>query len=146
MSRLNSLLSFIALKLSGVRRYSHDDVWCMDRGLGFFAGLNVLPKAAWLTSYSHRVTREMNLQLRAEVCMGSGKVRDSYQIRRIWTLRLCPTGARVLNISKIIGQVLAIKLCRVSWRYWLKIPIPGSLPTVIPISGTSTKIRWYWSL
>ncbi len=35
----------------------------MDRGLGLFAGLNVLPKAAWLTSYSHRVTREMNLQL-----------------------------------------------------------------------------------
>ncbi len=63
ISRLNSLLSFIALKLSDVRRYSHDDVWCMDRGLGFFAGLNVLPKAAWLTSYSHRVTREMNLQL-----------------------------------------------------------------------------------
>ncbi len=63
ISRLNSLLSFIALKLSDVRRYSHDDVWCMDRGLGLFAGLNVLPKAAWLTSYSHRVTREMNLQL-----------------------------------------------------------------------------------
>ena len=63
ISRLNSLLSFIALKLSDVRRYSHDDIWCMDRGLGFFAGLNVLPKAAWLTSYSHRVTREMNLQL-----------------------------------------------------------------------------------
>ena len=63
LSRLSSLLSFIALKLSDVRRYSHDDVWCMDRGLGLFAGLNVLPKAAWLTSYSHRVTREMNLEL-----------------------------------------------------------------------------------
>jgi hypothetical protein len=32
----------------------------MDRGLGLFAGLNVLPKAAWFTSYSHRVTGEMN--------------------------------------------------------------------------------------
>jgi hypothetical protein len=32
----------------------------MDRGLGLFAGLNVLPKTAWFTSYSHRVTSEMN--------------------------------------------------------------------------------------
>ena len=58
---LSSILSFIALKLSNVRRYSADDVWCMDRGLGLFAGLNVLPKAAWFTSYSHRITRTTNL-------------------------------------------------------------------------------------
>jgi len=32
----------------------------MDRGMGLFAGLNVLPKAAWYTSYSDRVTSEMN--------------------------------------------------------------------------------------
>jgi hypothetical protein len=50
----------VALKLSNVRRYSADDAWCMDRGLGLFAGLNVLPKAAWCTSYSHRATRKMN--------------------------------------------------------------------------------------
>jgi hypothetical protein len=60
INRRCSLLSFVALKLSKVRRYSADDIWCMDRGLGFFAGLNVLPKAAWFTSYSHRVTRGMN--------------------------------------------------------------------------------------
>lgn len=58
---LNSILSFLALKLSNIRRYTTDDLWCMDRGLGLFAGLSVLPKAAWFTSYSHRVTREMNL-------------------------------------------------------------------------------------
>ena len=56
-------MSFMALKLSNVKRYSRDDVWCMDRGLGLFAGLNVLPKAAWMSSYSHRVTRRMNLPL-----------------------------------------------------------------------------------
>lgn len=60
INRLSSILSFVALKLSNVRRYSADDVWCMDRGLGLFAVLNVLPKGAWLTSYSHRVTRAMN--------------------------------------------------------------------------------------
>lgn len=62
IDKLNSILSFIALKASNIRRYSSDDRWCMDRGLGLFAGLNVLPKAAWYTSYSHRVTPEMNLQ------------------------------------------------------------------------------------
>jgi DNA-binding transcriptional MerR regulator len=60
---LNSVLSFIALKLVNVRRYTADDLWCMNRGLGLFAGLNVLPKAGWFTSYSHRVTRAMNMRL-----------------------------------------------------------------------------------
>jgi hypothetical protein len=61
LPKLNAILSFLALKLSNVRRYTADDLWCMDRGLGLFAGLNVLPKAAWFTSYSHRVTRKANL-------------------------------------------------------------------------------------
>lgn len=62
IGKLSSLLSFLALKLSNVRRYSADDLWCMDRGLGLFAGLNVLPKSAWFSSYSSRITREMNRQ------------------------------------------------------------------------------------
>ena len=32
----------------------------MDRGLGLFAGLNVIPKSAWCSSYSSRVTRKAN--------------------------------------------------------------------------------------
>jgi len=60
ISRIQSILSFVALKASNIRRYSSDDRWCMDRGAGLFAGLNVLPKAAWYTSYSHRVTSDMN--------------------------------------------------------------------------------------
>lgn len=59
--KLNSIMAFLALKLSNFSRYSHDDAWCMDRGLGLFAGLNVLPKTAWFSSYSYRVTRDMNL-------------------------------------------------------------------------------------
>ena len=61
LSRIESILSFIALKLSDIRRYSADDVWCMDRGSGLFAGLNVLPKATWFSSYSDRVTSQMNI-------------------------------------------------------------------------------------
>ncbi|MGH2643481.1 MAG: transposase [Chitinophagaceae bacterium] len=60
ISKLNSILSFIALKASDISRYTTDDLWCMDRGAGLFAALNVLPKAAWFTSYSHRVTSKMN--------------------------------------------------------------------------------------
>jgi transposase len=60
LSRIQSVLSFLALKLSGYERYSQDDLWAMDRSLGLFADLNVLPKAATLSSYSYRVEREMN--------------------------------------------------------------------------------------
>jgi hypothetical protein len=56
-----SILSFLALKLSNRRRYSSDDTWCMDRGMGLFAGLNVLPKTAWYTSCSDHVTSKMNI-------------------------------------------------------------------------------------
>jgi len=61
ISRISSILSFVALKLSCVKRYSADDTWCMDRGMGLFAGLNVLPKTAWFSSYSSSVTRDMNV-------------------------------------------------------------------------------------
>ena len=61
LPRLQSVLSFLALKLSSFRRYGSDDMWCMDRGTGLFAGLNVLPKTTWFSSYSHRVTKNMNV-------------------------------------------------------------------------------------
>ena len=61
VSRLSSIMSFLALKLTNVERYSMDDAWCMDRGAGLFAGLNVLPKTAWFSSYSSGITRDMNL-------------------------------------------------------------------------------------
>ena len=60
---LQSVLAFVALKLSDVRRYSADDLWCMDRGPGLFAGLNVLPKTASLSSYADRTTRTMHQRL-----------------------------------------------------------------------------------
>ena len=67
ISRLSSILCFLALKLSNIKRYSHDDLWCMDRGMGLFAGLNVLPKTAWFSSYSSRVESSMNLSFLKEL-------------------------------------------------------------------------------
>jgi hypothetical protein len=63
LSELNSLLSLLALKLMGIKRWSHDTAWHLDRSPGLFAGLNVLPKAATLASYSYRVSRAMNRTL-----------------------------------------------------------------------------------
>ena len=60
---LQSVLAFVALKLSDFRRYSADDLWCMDRGLGLFAGLNVLPKTASLSAYSDRTIHPMHQSL-----------------------------------------------------------------------------------
>jgi len=60
IDKLSSILCFVALKLSNIRRYSADDIWCMDRGGGLFAGLNVLPKDGWYSTYSNRVIKEMN--------------------------------------------------------------------------------------
>jgi len=83
INRLSSILCFVALKLSNVRRYSANDIWCMDRGLGLFAGLNVLPKTGWYTSYSHRVTRAMNrgfLKGLHQILLGKGLLSDSSNI------------------------------------------------------------------
>ena len=61
IGRLSSILAFLALKLSNVQRYGQDDGWCMDRGLGMFAGLNVLPKTTWYSTYSSAVKRDDNV-------------------------------------------------------------------------------------
>jgi len=61
INRISSILCFLALKLSSIKRYSHDDLWCMDRGMGLFAGLTVLPKTAWFSSYSSSIDTQMNI-------------------------------------------------------------------------------------
>jgi hypothetical protein len=49
---LSYLLSFLALKLLGTERYAHVGEHAFDRGLGLFAGLNVLPKCTAMSTYS----------------------------------------------------------------------------------------------
>lgn len=67
IDKFASILSFLALKLSNIKRYSADDLWCMDRGTGLFATLNVLPKTSWYSSYSSRITRKMNVAFLKEL-------------------------------------------------------------------------------
>ncbi len=56
--KVSCVLSFLALKLSELNRLSGEELYSMDRGLGLFAGLPVLPEAGWFTSYGERVLEE----------------------------------------------------------------------------------------
>jgi transposase len=57
LSATHSVLSLLALKLSGRRRRSHVKNIMHDPALGIFAALNVLPKTWHLTTYSYRTKR-----------------------------------------------------------------------------------------
>ena len=67
INAVSSVMSFLALKLLGRERLSHDETWNLDRALGLFAGLNVLPKSSTLSSYSYRVYRSHNQRLLSEL-------------------------------------------------------------------------------
>lgn len=51
----HAVRSLLALKLFGRARHSHVMSDVMDPGLGLFAGLNVIPKRAFLSEYSCRI-------------------------------------------------------------------------------------------
>jgi transposase/IS4 transposase len=61
LSAIHSVLSLLALKLSGRWRRSHVRGVVHDPALGLFAGLNVLPKTWHLTTYSYRTRRSHQL-------------------------------------------------------------------------------------
>ena len=55
---LSSILSLLALKLTGTRRVSHVEDLAADPGAALFAGLTSLPKATALTTYSYRLVHD----------------------------------------------------------------------------------------
>ncbi|MGH9225897.1 MAG: helix-turn-helix domain-containing protein, partial [Acidimicrobiales bacterium] len=68
---LCSALSLLALKLIGQRRASHVDDVASDAGLATFAGLESLPKATALGTYSYRLSRARNQSLLAALAAGA---------------------------------------------------------------------------
>jgi len=58
LSSLNSMYSIMVLKLIGQERLSQIDGYNFDRGFGFFAGLNVLPKPTTISTYSYNVDKK----------------------------------------------------------------------------------------
>src|SRR6266705_4327832 len=59
-----AMRSLLALKLFGNARHSHVMSSVFDEGLALFAGLNVMPKRAFLTEYSCRIDPECSPVLR----------------------------------------------------------------------------------
>lgn len=53
---VSSVLSLLALKLTGTRRVSHVEELATDPGAALFAGLTSLPKATALSTYSYRLS------------------------------------------------------------------------------------------
>ncbi|MGH9040424.1 MAG: hypothetical protein ACRDZ3_09345 [Acidimicrobiia bacterium] len=74
---LASVLSLLALKAIGRRRVSHVDDVAVDAGLATFAGLESLPKATALGTYSYRLSRAHDQTLLAAV---AGAARRSGQV------------------------------------------------------------------
>ncbi len=62
LGAIRSVLALLALKLSGRRRRSQVRSVVHDPALGYFAGLNVLPKTWHLTTYSYRTSRSQQLR------------------------------------------------------------------------------------
>jgi transposase len=70
---ISSVLSLLALKATGRRRVSHVDDVATDPALATFAGLESLPKATALGTYSYRLTRRHDQALLA--ALGPAMVR-----------------------------------------------------------------------
>ena len=68
LSDVQCVLSFLALKIAGCKRWSHDTMCNMDRSVGLFAVLNVLPKSTTLSTDSYRVTRSANRDFLLKMC------------------------------------------------------------------------------
>jgi hypothetical protein len=70
---LSSVLSLVALKAIGRRRVSHVDDVCSDPALAAFAGLESLPKASSMGSYSYRLQRSHDEALLAALARSMTK-------------------------------------------------------------------------
>ena len=71
---VNYLLSFLALKLLGTERHSHAPDHAFDPGLGFFAGLNVLPKCTAMSTYSYGLDHAHLQKLQMAFVQQAGKL------------------------------------------------------------------------
>jgi len=80
------VLSLLALKLLDKERKSHISDWNFDEALGWFAGLNVLPKTTATEDYSYRLVEGQHNRLLAQW------IRATYPI-------LCPDGASTFALD-----------------------------------------------
>jgi transposase len=67
LGSLQACLSMLFLKLVGANRLSHMGKYDQEQGLGVFAGLNVLPKPTYMSTYSCRCSDEQLLNLQKDI-------------------------------------------------------------------------------
>jgi transposase len=70
----NAFLSSLVLKLIGRERKSHVMDLVFDEGAALAVGLNVLPKTAYISEYSERITHQDNMQFLHKWLKGLRKV------------------------------------------------------------------------
>jgi len=68
-------LSMLLLKLIGCERLSHMEAYDHEPGLGIFAGLNVLPKSTYMSTYSCLTSEEMLIKFQERLL---GRFRKIY--------------------------------------------------------------------
>jgi len=83
---ISYVLSLLALKLLDKERKSHITDWNFDEVLGWFAGLNVLPKTTAATDYAYRLVDGAPNRLLA------------YWVRAVYPI-LCPEGATAFALD-----------------------------------------------
>lgn len=80
ISSIQASLSILLLKLIGNERLSHIQSYDQEPALGFFAGLNVLPKATYISTYSCRTSDFVLQELQQKaVSKFKNKYSDIYQ-------------------------------------------------------------------
>jgi hypothetical protein len=82
---LSSVLSLLALKLTGTRRVSHVEELATDPSAALFAGLTSLPKATALTTYSYRLQHAKQAELLTAVDKPPSQQGSPPATRSTWT-------------------------------------------------------------
>ena len=70
---VQACLSMLLLKLIGNKRLSHMEKYDREPGLGVFAGLNVLPKPTYMSTYSCRCSQESLMEMQEKVVSAFSK-------------------------------------------------------------------------
>ncbi|HEY4756684.1 MAG TPA: transposase [Ignavibacteriaceae bacterium] len=78
ISKLNYVLSILSLKLIGQERLSQINDFSLDRGLGLFAGLNVLPKSTAISTYSYSIDKEAITLFQEAFVKNLNEIDESY--------------------------------------------------------------------
>ncbi|CAG1771715.1 partial Enoyl-[acyl-carrier-protein] reductase [NADPH] FabL, partial [uncultured bacterium] len=78
ISKLNYVLSILSLKLPGQERLSQINDFSLDRGLGLFAGLNVLPKSTAISTYSYSIDKDVISRFQETFVKNLNHIDESY--------------------------------------------------------------------